>query len=162
MVLYPESQKRAQEERDTVLGHGHLPEDALPYLKVVRYELMRPNRLERPIISFAICSRVLIPCVPHRLTENDICNGYFIPAGCWSSPTRGKPKSSLLPVPLTPTPQHTFRSLRAILHDHATYLEPSKFKPKRLLDPASRAPFPEAAFGYGRCKCRAALAWDAV
>jgi cytochrome P450 len=45
MVLYPEVQKRAQEEMDRVLGHGHLPqfedEDALPYLKAVRYELMR-------------------------------------------------------------------------------------------------------------------------
>jgi cytochrome P450 len=45
MVLYPEVQKRAQEEMDSVLGHGHLPvfgdEDALPYLKAVRYELLR-------------------------------------------------------------------------------------------------------------------------
>jgi cytochrome P450 len=45
MVLYPEVQKRAQEEIDSVLGHGHLPqfedEDALPYLKAVRYELLR-------------------------------------------------------------------------------------------------------------------------
>lgn len=45
MVLYPEVQKRAQEEMDSVLGHGHLPqfgdEDALPYLKAVLYELLR-------------------------------------------------------------------------------------------------------------------------
>jgi hypothetical protein len=39
MVLYPETQRRAQEEIDTVLGHGHLPHfrdaDALPYLKAM-------------------------------------------------------------------------------------------------------------------------------
>ena len=47
MVLYPEVQKRAQEEMDSVLGHGHLPvfgdADALPYLKAVQYELLRWN-----------------------------------------------------------------------------------------------------------------------
>jgi cytochrome P450 len=41
------------------------------------------------------------------------------------------------------------------LHDPATYPEPSKFKPERFLDsdPAARAPFPEAAWGFGRRKC---------
>jgi cytochrome P450 len=45
MVLYPDVQRRAQEEIDSVLGHGHLPdfgdEDALPYLKAVLHELLR-------------------------------------------------------------------------------------------------------------------------
>jgi cytochrome P450 len=47
MVLYPEVQKRAQEEIDSVLGHGHLPqfgdEDALPYVKAVLHEVLRWN-----------------------------------------------------------------------------------------------------------------------
>ena len=47
MVLYPEVQKRAQKEMDSVLGHGHLPQfgdkDALPYLKALMYELLRWN-----------------------------------------------------------------------------------------------------------------------
>ena len=47
MVLYPEAQKRAQEEMDSVLGHDHLPvfedENALPYLKAMLYELLRWN-----------------------------------------------------------------------------------------------------------------------
>ncbi|KAH9041581.1 cytochrome P450 [Lactarius pseudohatsudake] len=128
MVLYPEVQKHAQEEIDSVLGHGHLPgfgdEDALPYLKAVLYELLRwgpPGPLG----------------IPHRLTEDDVYNGYFFPAG------------SLV-----------ISNLWAILHDPATYPEPSKFKPERFLD---RAQFPEAAFGFGRRKCPGrALAWDAV
>ena len=45
MVLYPEVQKRAQEEMDSILGNGGLPvfedENALPYLKAVLYELLR-------------------------------------------------------------------------------------------------------------------------
>jgi cytochrome P450 len=131
MVLYPEVQKRAQEEMDRVLGHGHLPqfedEDALPYLKAVRYELMRwspPGPLG----------------MPHRLTEDDIYNGYCIPAG-----------------------SIVFANSWAILHDPAIYPEPSKFKPERFLDPAAHPPYPEAAFGYGRRKCPGrSLAWDTV
>ena len=45
MVLYPDAQKRAQEEIDSILGHGQLPHfgdaDDLPYLKAVLYELLR-------------------------------------------------------------------------------------------------------------------------
>ncbi|KAH8987086.1 cytochrome P450 [Lactarius hatsudake] len=131
MVLYPEVQKRAQEEIDSVLGHGHLPEfgdeDALPYLKAVLYELLRwgpPGPIG----------------IPRRLTEDDVYNGYFLPAG------------SLV-----------ISNLWTILHDPATYPEPSKFKPERFLDATGRAQFPEAAFGFGRRKCPGrALAWDEV
>ncbi len=45
MVLYPDAQKRAQEEIDSILGHGHFPHfgdaDALPYLKAVLNEVLR-------------------------------------------------------------------------------------------------------------------------
>jgi len=45
MVLYPDAQKRAQEEIDSIFGHGHFPHfgdaDALPYLKAVLYEVLR-------------------------------------------------------------------------------------------------------------------------
>ncbi|KAH9167840.1 cytochrome P450 [Lactarius sanguifluus] len=121
MVLNPEVQRRAQEEIDSVLGHGHLPEfgdqDALPYLKAVLYEVLRWN----PLAPLG---------VPHLLTENDVYNGYFIPAG------------SMI-----------FFNSWAILHDPTTYPEPSKFKPERFLDPAARAPLPDATFGFGRRIC---------
>ena len=53
------------------------------------------------------------------------------------------------------TPTIILRSyLRAILHDPATYPEPSKFKPERFFGPAGAHPkFPEAVFGFGRRKC---------
>jgi len=121
MVLYPDVQKRAQEEMDSVIGHGHLPqfgdEDALPYLKAVLHEVLRWN----PLAPLG---------VPHRLTENDVYNGYFIPAGSM-----------------------VFYNSWAILQNPETYPEPSKFKPERFLDPAARPPYPEAGFGFGRRKC---------
>jgi len=83
------------------------------------------------------------------------------PPGAWSSPTRGKPES-ILPINVS----HTARiSLRAILHDPATYPEPFKFKPERfLVDSSAREPLPDtAAFGFGRRKCPGrSLAWDTV
>ena len=45
MVLYPDTQKRAQEEIDSILGHGHFPQigdvDTLPYLNAVLNEVLR-------------------------------------------------------------------------------------------------------------------------
>jgi cytochrome P450 len=45
MVLYPEVQRRAQEEIDSTLGQGHLPdfgdEDTLPYVNAVVHEVLR-------------------------------------------------------------------------------------------------------------------------
>ena len=81
MVLYPDAQKRAQEEIDSILGHGHFPHfgdaDALPYLKAVLYELLRwacpaPLGQIHVIYTFAIRSyitdgrRVRHPSPRHR------------------------------------------------------------------------------------------------
>lgn len=45
MVLYPEAQKRAQEEIDRVVGRDRLPtfqdEDNLPYVRALVKEIMR-------------------------------------------------------------------------------------------------------------------------
>ncbi|KAH9055190.1 cytochrome P450 [Lactarius vividus] len=101
MVLYPE------------FGD----QDALPYVKAILYEVQRWN----PLAPLG---------VPHLLTEDDVYNGYFIPAG------------SMI-----------FSNSWAIFHNPTTYPEPSKFKPERFLDPAARAPLPDATFGFGRRIC---------
>ncbi|KAH9998932.1 cytochrome P450 [Russula vinacea] len=106
MVLYPEAQRRGQEEIDSVLGHGHVPqfgdEDALPYLKAMLHELLR-----------WACPAPL--GAPHRLTEDNIYNDYFIPAGSlvfaniWAithDPFR--PERFLDPVTSAPLPNVTF------------------------------------------------------
>jgi cytochrome P450 len=45
MVLNPEVQKRAQEELDTVIGHGRLPgmddRSRLPYMEAMLLEVLR-------------------------------------------------------------------------------------------------------------------------
>ncbi|KAH9010988.1 cytochrome P450 [Lactarius hengduanensis] len=84
------------------------------------------------------------------------------PPEVWSSPTCGKPDSSQRPTPANILTPLAYIS-QGDLHDPTTYPEPSKFKPERFLDPAARAQFPEAAFGFGRRKCPGrALALDAV
>ncbi|KAG6826632.1 hypothetical protein H0H87_006846, partial [Tephrocybe sp. NHM501043] len=72
MVLYPESQVRAQEELDAVIGAGRLPDfndrPALPYLECLVKEVLRWHH---PLPSG----------VPHRSLDDDVYDGMFIPKG---------------------------------------------------------------------------------
>ncbi|PBK94399.1 cytochrome P450 [Armillaria gallica] len=69
MIVYPETEKRAQTEIDAVVGRDRLPSFAdyehLPYIRAMVKEVLRCRSLG----------------VPHRSTEDDVYNGYFIPAG---------------------------------------------------------------------------------
>lgn len=72
MVKYPEVQAKAQRELDSVLGPNQLPsfadKESLPYLKAIVEECLRWE--------------VLLPfSIPHLSTQEDIYNGYYIPAG---------------------------------------------------------------------------------
>lgn len=71
MMLYPSSQRRAQEDLDRVCV-GRLPDfrdrPLLPYIDALCVELTR----------WGIVSPL---GVPHMATKDDIYNGYFIPAG---------------------------------------------------------------------------------
>jgi hypothetical protein len=72
MVTYPEVQKRAQKELDTVVGQTRIPTYAdlphLPYIRAVVKEVLR----WRPPGPLG---------VPHLSTEDDWYNGMFIPKG---------------------------------------------------------------------------------
>ncbi|KAF7357546.1 O-methylsterigmatocystin oxidoreductase [Mycena sanguinolenta] len=72
MALYPDIQKRAQTEIDTVIGTDRLPEfedrPSLPYVEALYREIMR----WRPVTPLG---------VPHASVEDDIYDGYFIPKG---------------------------------------------------------------------------------
>ncbi|KAG2087119.1 cytochrome P450 [Suillus discolor] len=72
MVLYPDVQRRAQAEIDSVVGRNRLPtfEDraSLPYIDAVVRETFRWH----PVVPLGI---------PHTALDDDVYNGYFIPKG---------------------------------------------------------------------------------
>lgn len=71
MAMFPEAQKKAQEELDRVIGGARLPEfedqESLPYVNALFREVLRWH----PITPIS---------VPHRTVADDVYNGYFIPA----------------------------------------------------------------------------------
>ncbi|KAH9049222.1 cytochrome P450 [Lactarius deliciosus] len=72
MTVYPETQRKAQEELDAVVGTHRLPtiddRDRLPYLNALLKEVLRWG----PATPLA---------GPHRVTRDDEQGGYLIPAG---------------------------------------------------------------------------------
>ncbi|KAI1784945.1 cytochrome P450 [Ganoderma leucocontextum] len=72
MALYPEAQKKAQQELDAVVGSERLPElsdrPSLPYINALVKELFRWHPAT-PIGA------------PHRVVADDEYNGYLIPGG---------------------------------------------------------------------------------
>ncbi|KAG7440989.1 cytochrome P450 [Guyanagaster necrorhizus] len=126
MSLYPDIQRKAQEEVLRVVGTSRLPtfsdRPLLPYLEAVINEVHRMN----PVGPTAL---------PHRSSQDDHYNGYFIPAG-----------SIVIP------------NSWAVLHDPDVYPSPFEFLPERYFDDAAKTkglnPDPRKfVFGYGRRVC---------
>ncbi|KAK7472778.1 hypothetical protein VKT23_000886 [Stygiomarasmius scandens] len=117
MVLHPETYKKAQEEMDKVVGAVRLPSiedrDSLPFLECVLKEVYRWN----PPVPLGL---------PHRLMEDDIYNGYYIPEG-----------STVL------------ANIYAMLQDCSN---PRTFCPERHLEGDLIHP-QELIFGFGRRRC---------
>ncbi|VDB88746.1 unnamed protein product [Peniophora sp. CBMAI 1063] len=132
MVLCPDSQRRAQKELDDVL-RGSLPtlanQDDLPYTTALVKEVFRWH----PVTTLG---------VPHALTEDDVYNNMFIPAG-----------------------STVIGNVWAILHDPSLFPDPDTFDPAHFISSDNggtypveackrgEPPFPEAAFGFGRRIC---------
>ncbi|KAF7374573.1 O-methylsterigmatocystin oxidoreductase [Mycena sanguinolenta] len=72
MALYPDIQKKAQTEIDTVIGTSRLPEfedrPSLPFVEALYREVMR----WKPVVPLGMA---------HASTEDDVYDGYFIPKG---------------------------------------------------------------------------------
>jgi len=72
MTLYPEVQRKAQEEIDGVVGTDRLPSfqdrQNLPYVDAIVKEVLRWH----PVAPMGI---------PHMTTEDDVYEGYLIPKG---------------------------------------------------------------------------------
>ncbi|THH18493.1 hypothetical protein EW146_g2521 [Bondarzewia mesenterica] len=125
MCMFPDVQKRAQEELDRVVGPDRLPEfgdrEHLPYICAVVKETTRWI----PVASMG---------VPHCSTADDVYNGYFIPKG---SIVMGNAWAILHDPEQYPDPM-AFKPERFLTED-------GKANPE--------VPDPEAAFGYGRRIC---------
>ena len=91
MELYPDVQKKAQQEIDRVTGGNRLPTlddyDSLPYVRALVKEVIRWAPVA-PIGTYAETrSQVAasdcrpFPGLPHATTQDDVYNGYFIPKG---------------------------------------------------------------------------------
>ena len=72
MAMYPEVQRKAQDEIERVLGRGRLPKMVdrahLPYVNAIVKEVLR----WKPITPLGLARRAV---------EDDVYQGYFIPAG---------------------------------------------------------------------------------
>ncbi|KAI9453322.1 CyP450 monooxygenase [Lactarius psammicola] len=124
MLMNPAAQAKAQEEIDRVIGTDRLPtfddEPKLPFVSALSKEVFRWQQ----VAPFAI---------PHRLMEDDVYNGYFLP------------KNSII-----------LGNAWAILHDDRLFPDPFTFKPERFTDPNVDPRVPAAvdyAFGFGRRVC---------
>lgn len=70
MSIFPEAQRKAQEEIDQVVGQDRLPNVSdrpnLPYVEALVKEVLRWH----PVAPMGL---------PHTSSEDDIAEGYFIP-----------------------------------------------------------------------------------
>ncbi|KAF9534995.1 cytochrome P450 [Crepidotus variabilis] len=124
LAKHPEVQKKAQEEIDAVVGGDRLPSyedrERLPYINALIIELLRWHT----VVPLA---------APHRLMQDDVHEGYFIPKGTLIIPNVWK-----------------------CSHDPRVYNEPFRFNPDRFLSSKDRAPEPDPrdfCFGFGRRIC---------
>ncbi|EMD33312.1 hypothetical protein CERSUDRAFT_142250 [Gelatoporia subvermispora B] len=141
MSLHPDVQHRAHEELDRVVGTTRVPDiddrSHLPYIEALLREVYRWN----PVAPTAL---------PHRLIEDDVYEGYRIPAGALVVP------NSWLGIQFVCYLLPALRSVRGIMHDPAIYPNPMEFKPERYLAAQARNLNPDPrsfAFGYGRRVC---------
>jgi len=118
MVSHPEVFQKAQAEIDEVIGSRRLPNlsdrPSLPYLECVLKEMLRWN----PPVPLNL---------PHRVTVNDVYQGYFIPEGAT-----------------------IVANVFAMLHDCE---HPDEFIPERYIKEINLPDSRKVAFGFGRRMC---------
>ncbi|KIM62440.1 hypothetical protein SCLCIDRAFT_24975 [Scleroderma citrinum Foug A] len=124
MILFPGVQKKAQAELDAIIGPERLPtlsdRQSLPYMEALVKEVHRWHAVSRL-------------GVPHRTSDDDIHNGYYIPKG-----------SLIIP------------NIWAMLNNPLSYTEPEEFRPERFLVHDGTQPETDPrtiCFGFGRRIC---------
>ncbi|KAI1130849.1 cytochrome P450 [Nemania abortiva] len=121
MTNFPDVQVKALEEINRVVGQDRLPtladRDDLPYVEAIVKEAFRWH----PVAPMGI---------PHASTEDDICEGYFIPKG------------SML-----------FANVWHFTHDPNVHPDPMAFKPERFLGSKPERDPHIFVWGFGRRVC---------
>ncbi|KAL6410650.1 O-methylsterigmatocystin oxidoreductase [Ilyonectria robusta] len=124
MTLHPDIQAKAQAILDEVIGRDRLPtfEDR-PKLRYIDYIVQETLRW-CPVSPVG---------VPHRSLQDDVYNGYFIPAG-----------------------SVVYANARAMTRDERVYSDPEGFNPDRYIpveEGGKGEPLPNGQFGFGRRVC---------
>lgn len=123
MTLYPEVYEKARASINRVVGTDRLvrtsDRDALPYITCILKEVLRwgvPTPLG----------------VPHRLTQDDIYNGYFLPGGAT-----------------------VFYNVWGLTRNEDIYPNPEVFDPDRFMDPSKPEILQhvDSVWGFGRRIC---------
>ncbi|GBE89486.1 hypothetical protein SCP_1601480 [Sparassis crispa] len=159
MLLFPNVQRKAQEEIDRVVGSGRLPDfddrDALPFVECVLQETIRyailnllefnnnllkdfrwhpvaPFGRDSPIYRRPDVADLAFLAIAHGSLNDDIYNEMLIPKG-----------SVIIP------------NVMAMSRDETMYKDADKFLPERFLPaPAGRdEPHLSVIFGFGRRIC---------
>lgn len=143
MQLYPEVQRKAQEEIDRVVGNDRLPTIAdrpnLPYIEALIKEVLRWNPvapLGTHFVPLLFLYRWSIPLndrppgIPHAVAEDDTYEGYFIPKGAT-----------------------VIVNIWHIQHDPSVYPDHMEFIPERYLGANPQKDPSPVAFGFGRRIC---------
>ncbi|KAJ7460740.1 cytochrome P450 [Mycena latifolia] len=132
MVLYPDVQAKAQREIDSVVGNDRLPgfadKDQLPYITALALEVLRWHS-------------VTPTGVPHRVMEDDVHEGWFLPKG------------SLV-----------ITNIWKMAHDPRVYPNPMTFEPERFIAKDGKEAEMDPrnlAFGFGRRICPGRVLADA-
>ncbi|KAJ7083084.1 cytochrome P450 [Mycena belliarum] len=132
MILNPGVQKAAHTEMDNIIGRGRMPTlndyDQLPYIRAIVKEVLR----WRPVLPLGAC-------LPHRLSQDDWYDGYFLPKD-----------TTVIP------------NIWGLNHDTTVYgSDADTFRPERHLDEAQKLkPAPKdtkeeshCSFGFGKRVC---------
>lgn len=156
MVMYPNSQKRAQSEIDDLTKGRRLPSfsdrSSLPYLDCIFKEILRwqppaPLGSCTSLPSSAIYwAKDALPVFPHIIEKQESVDSMNIPQG------------STIIVNLWCAGGHQIFTVRIIdcydfyrgmFKDESVYSDPDTFNPERFMDPSVPSPV-GPSFGYGR------------
>ncbi|KAH7908437.1 cytochrome P450 [Hygrophoropsis aurantiaca] len=140
MILYPDVQRRAQREIDSVCGTNRLPvledKDSLPFIEAIVRETLRWHPVlpleEAKVTDIQYADYWMRLGLAHATTNDDVYQGYFIPKG-------------------TTIIANTW----AMSRDETKYPNASDFVPERWLtaDGGLIDDIPDFVFGFGRRFC---------